>query len=95
MTQRCSPRAELHHPGRPIILQCSRGGTSSKFRDSVENWMVYVNQVPGIGLEGISVTLRIARVSSSGLIGLGVLYLQVGVVQGHRVGNIFYLRVRW
>ena len=40
MTQRCWPRAELSHPGLPIILQHSRGGTSSKFRDIVEDWMV-------------------------------------------------------
>ena len=58
-------------------------------------WYIFLRQVPDIGREGILITLRIARVSSSGLIGLGVLYLQVGVVQGHRVGNIFYLRVRW
>ena len=56
--------------------------------------MVYVNQVPGIGLEGISVTLRIARVSSSSLTWLGIFFLQVVVVQAHRVGSIFYHRDR-
>ena len=58
-------------------------------------WYLFLRQVPGIGREGISVILRIARVSSSSLIGLSIFYLQVGVVQGHRVGNIFYLRVTW
>ena len=51
-------------------------------------------QVPGIGHEDISVILGVVRASSSSLIGLGILYLHVGVVHGHRVGNIFYLRVR-
>ena len=41
MTQRCWPRAELGHPGLSIILQYSRGGTSSQFRGSVEDWIVY------------------------------------------------------
>ena len=40
MAWRCWPRAELGHPGLPMILQYSRGGTSSKFRGSVEGWMV-------------------------------------------------------
>ena len=52
-------------------------------------WYLFLRQVPGIGREGISVILRIARVSSSSR--LSILYLQVGVVQGHRVGNIFHL----
>ena len=56
---------------------------------------IFLRQVPGIGREDISVILRIARVSSSSLIGVGIFYLQVVVVQGHRVGNIFYHRVRW
>ena len=41
VTQRCWLRAELGHLGLPVILQYSRGGTSSKFRGSVEDWMVY------------------------------------------------------
>ena len=78
------------------MFGCSRGGTSSRFQGNVEGWMVYfLRQVPGIGRKGISVILGIVRVSSSSLVGLGIFYLQVGVVQGHRVGNIFYLRVRW
>ena len=57
-------------------------------------WYLFLRQVPGIGREDISVILGIVRVSSSSLIGLGIFYLQIGV-QDHRVGNMFYLGVRW
>ena len=81
---------------RPGFLWYSRGGTSSKFRGSVEVWMAsFLRHVPGSGREDISVMLGVVRVSSSSLIGLGVFCLQVGVVQRHRDGKIFYLRVRW
>ena len=58
-------------------------------------WYIFFRQVPGIGRVGISAILGIVRVSPLSIIGLGIFYLQVGVVQGHRVGNILYLRVRW
>ena len=59
-------------------------------------WYLFLRQVPGIGREDISVILGIVRVSSSTLIGLGLFYLlRVGVVQGHTVGYIFYVRVKW
>ena len=58
-------------------------------------WYLFLRQVPGIGHEGISVILGIVRVSPSSIIGLGMFYLQIGVVQVDRVGNIFYLWVRW
>ena len=56
-------------------------------------WHIFLRQIPGIiGREGISVILGIVRASSSSLMWLGIFYLQVGVVQGHRIENIFYLR---
>ena len=55
---------------------------------------IFLRQVPGIGRERISVILRIARVSSSSLTWLGIFFLQVVVVQAHRVGSIFYHRDR-
>ena len=56
MTHRCWSRSELGHPGLSIILQHSRGGTSSKFRGSVVGRGIFLRRVPRIGREGISVT---------------------------------------
>ena len=85
------------HTGDTAMLASSwRGRTSSKFRGGAEDWIISFSPLGAwFRSRGTSVILRIARVSSSSLVGLGIFYLQLVVVQGHRVGNIVYHRVRW
>ena len=90
VAQRCWSRAEVGHPGLSIILQYSRGGSSShgKFRARVR--VVGIFLLGGIGRVSIRYLGYISglRVSSCGqvyrvwlieylLIGLGFFYLRV------------------
>ena len=69
VAQRCWPRAELGHPGLPIILTAvfSRGGSSSHGKSRIRVRVVGIFLVGGISGLGVEYLL----------IGLGCFYLRV------------------